>query len=56
MGAILMTARGNFYYEVKPKRVYCTVEQDCYLIEFKDDATAFSGLKKGTVNRLLRRN
>ncbi|MDB5084369.1 MAG: phosphoribosylaminoimidazole-succinocarboxamide synthase [Bacilli bacterium] len=36
-------------YEGKAKRVYQTDEPGCYLVDFKDDATAFNGEKKGTI-------
>jgi len=37
-------------YEGKAKRVYKTDEADRYLVEYKDDATAFNGVKKGTIS------
>jgi phosphoribosylaminoimidazole-succinocarboxamide synthase len=37
-------------YEGKAKRVYTTEDQDLYIMEFKDDATAFNGEKKGTID------
>jgi len=36
-------------YEGKAKRVYKTDDPDLYIVEYKDDATAFNGLKKGTI-------
>ncbi len=36
-------------YEGKAKRVYTTQDPNCYMVEYKDDATAFNGLKKGTI-------
>lgn len=36
-------------YEGKAKRIYSTEKNNCYRIEYKDDATAFNGLKKGTI-------
>jgi len=36
-------------YEGKAKRIYRTDRPDQYLVEFKDDATAFNGAKKGTI-------
>lgn len=36
-------------YEGKAKRVYETAEADVFRIEYKDDATAFNGEKKGTI-------
>ncbi|MBZ4647062.1 MAG: phosphoribosylaminoimidazole-succinocarboxamide synthase [Petroclostridium sp.] len=36
-------------YEGKAKKVYKTDNPDMYIVEYKDDATAFNGLKKGTI-------
>lgn len=36
-------------YEGKAKKVYRTSDPDLYVVEYKDDATAFNGLKKGTI-------
>lgn len=36
-------------YEGKAKRVHATDRADRYVVEFKDDATAFNGAKKGTI-------
>lgn len=36
-------------YEGKAKRVYKTNNVDQYVVEYKDDATAFNGEKKGTI-------
>lgn len=36
-------------YEGKAKKVYATDIEDAYIVDYKDDATAFNGLKKGTV-------
>lgn len=36
-------------YEGKAKRVYKTDHPVCFWVEFKDDATAFNGAKKGTI-------
>ncbi len=38
--------RGEILYEGKAKKVFRTSDPDLYLIEYKDDATAFDGLKK----------
>ena len=38
-------------YEGKAKRVYATDVEGVYIQEFKDDATAFDGAKKGTIGR-----
>ena len=36
-------------YEGKAKRVYATDKADEVIVSYKDDATAFNGLKKGTI-------
>ncbi len=36
-------------YEGKAKRVYRTDDPQLYVVEYKDDATAFNGLKKGQI-------
>jgi phosphoribosylaminoimidazole-succinocarboxamide synthase len=36
-------------YEGKAKKVYRTEDEDFYVMEFKDDATAFNGQKRGTI-------
>ena len=36
-------------YEGKAKKVYATDDPDIVIVEYKDDATAFNGLKKGTI-------
>ncbi len=36
-------------YEGKAKKVFATDDSDLLIIEYKDDATAFNGLKKGTI-------
>lgn len=36
-------------YEGKAKKVYKTDDENAYIVEYKDDATAFNGLKKGTI-------
>jgi phosphoribosylaminoimidazole-succinocarboxamide synthase len=37
-------------YEGKAKKVFKTDDPELYIVEYKDDATAFNGLKKGTIN------
>lgn len=37
-------------YEGKAKKVYTTDVEDVYIVDYKDDATAFNGLKKGTIS------
>ena len=36
-------------YEGKAKKVFRTDDENVYLVQYKDDATAFNGLKKGTI-------
>lgn len=39
----------SMLYEGKAKKVYLTDVDDVYIVDYKDDATAFNGLKKGTI-------
>ncbi|EEG77407.1 phosphoribosylaminoimidazolesuccinocarboxamide synthase [Dethiobacter alkaliphilus] len=41
--------RQAFLYEGKAKRIYATADPDLVLVEYKDDATAFDGEKKGRI-------
>ncbi len=41
--------KGQLLYEGKAKKVYATDDQDYCIVSYKDDATAFNGLKKGTI-------
>ena len=36
-------------YEGKAKKVYKTDDPERYIVDYKDDATAFNGMKKGTI-------
>jgi len=36
-------------YEGKAKKVFKTDDENCYIVEYKDDATAGNGAKKGTI-------
>lgn len=36
-------------YEGKAKKVFATADPDLVIVSYKDDATAFNGLKKGTI-------
>ena len=36
-------------YEGKAKKVFATDDPEKYIVSYKDDATAFNGLKKGTI-------
>ena len=44
-----MAARLEQIYEGKAKKVYRTSDPDLYLVEYKDDATAFNGQKRGSI-------
>ena len=39
----------NQLYEGKAKKVYATDDPNLVIVSYKDDATAFNGLKKGTI-------
>ena len=39
----------NLMYEGKAKKVYETENPELLIVSYKDDATAFNGLKKGTI-------
>jgi phosphoribosylaminoimidazole-succinocarboxamide synthase len=39
----------DMLYEGKAKKVFKTENEDVYIVDYKDDATAFNGLKKGTI-------
>ncbi|WP_435575686.1 phosphoribosylaminoimidazolesuccinocarboxamide synthase, partial [Dubosiella newyorkensis] len=38
----------DMIYEGKAKKVYATDDANVVIVDYKDDATAFNGLKKGT--------
>ena len=42
--------KGAMIYEGKAKKVYATDDTELYIVSYKDDATAFNGLKKGTIS------
>lgn len=44
-----MAVKGELLHEGKAKRVYLTENPAIYWMEFKDDATAFDGLKKAVI-------
>ena len=41
--------KGTQLYEGKAKKVFATDDPDLLIVSYKDDATAFNGLKKGTI-------
>jgi phosphoribosylaminoimidazole-succinocarboxamide synthase len=54
--------KGEFLYEGKAKKIFKTADPNQLLVEFKDDATAFDGVKKdrlqdkGILNNRSRRS
>ena len=40
----------NLVYEGKAKKVFTTENPELFIVSYKDDATAFNGLKKGTIS------
>lgn len=39
----------DMIYEGKAKKVFATDDPNVVIVDYKDDATAFNGLKKGTI-------
>lgn len=46
-----MPVKRDLLYEGKAKKVYLTDDENKVIVEYKDDATAFNGQKKGTIDR-----
>ena len=44
-----MATKGRQMYEGKAKKVFATDDPTLCIVSYKDDATAFNGLKKGTI-------
>ena len=44
-----MVKQTELMYEGKAKKVYATDDPKLVIVDYKDDATAFNGLKKGTI-------
>lgn len=44
-----MMEKKELLYEGKAKKVFTTEDPDVLIVSYKDDATAFNGLKKGTI-------
>lgn len=44
-----MAQMKEMLYEGKAKKVFRTDDDNLYIVQYKDDATAFNGLKKGTI-------
>lgn len=44
-----MANQTELMYEGKAKKVYATDDPKLVIVDYKDDATAFNGLKKGTI-------
>lgn len=43
--------KGQQLYEGKAKKVFATEHEDFVIVSYKDDATAFNGLKKGSISQ-----
>ena len=41
--------KNQMLYEGKAKKVFTTDDPKLYIVDYKDDATAFNGVKKGTI-------
>ncbi len=41
--------KGSQLYEGKAKKVYATEDPELLIVSYKDDATAFNGVKRGTI-------
>ena len=39
----------DMVYEGKAKKVFRTEDENVFIVDYKDDATAFNGEKKGTI-------
>ncbi len=48
-GGVVKMTKGEQLYEGKAKKVFATDDPDLLIVSYKDDATAFNGLKKGTI-------
>lgn len=46
---VMTYEKTEMIYEGKAKKVWATTDPDVVLVDYKDDATAFNGLKKGTI-------
>ncbi len=47
---IIIMEKKEMLYEGKAKKVYKTDDENLYIVDYKDDATAFNGLKKGQIS------
>lgn len=48
-GMIFKMEKKEMLYEGKAKKVYTTEDENLYIVDYKDDATAFNGKKKGQI-------
>ena len=48
-GGLMKMQKKELLYEGKAKKVYTTEDPEVYIVAYKEDATAFNGLKKGTI-------
>ncbi len=39
----------DMIYEGKAKKVFKTDDPELFIVDYKDDATAFNGVKRGTI-------
>ena len=46
---VIKMKKCEMLYEGKAKKVYTTEDPELYIVDYKDDATAFNGEKKGTI-------
>jgi phosphoribosylaminoimidazole-succinocarboxamide synthase len=49
-GKVFNMEKREQLYEGKAKKVFATDDKDLVIVSYKDDATAFNGLKKGTIS------
>ena len=49
-GDVQAVAKGELLYEGKAKQMYLTTDPDLVWVSYKDEATAFDGLKKDTIS------
>ena len=47
---MLIMEKTTLMYEGKAKKVYATNDENYCIVSYKDDATAFNGVKKGMIS------
>ena len=50
MKGVIAMKIAEMLYEGKAKQVFATEDPNVVMVHYKDDATAFNGLKKGTIS------